>query len=53
MLASRFNKVAGLKALDFTEKKLQHRSFPVIIAKFPKAAFLRTPLMSASVHTKN
>ena len=35
-----FNKVAGLWACNFIEKRLQHRCFPAIIAKF-----LRTPIL--------
>ena len=34
------NKVAGLKACNLNKKRLQHRSFPVNIAKF-----LRTPIL--------
>ena len=37
---SLFNKVAGFQACNFTKKRLQHRCFPVI-----KAKFLRTPMM--------
>ena len=40
MLESLFNKVAGLKACIFIKKRLQHRCFPVNIAKF-----LRTPIL--------
>ena len=39
MLESLFNKVACQKACNFIKKRLQHRCFPVNIAKF-----LRTPL---------
>ena len=39
MLKSLFNKVTVLRACDFIKKRLQHRCFPVIIAKF-----LRTPI---------
>ena len=34
MLESLFDKVAGLRACNFIEKRLQHRSFPVHIANF-------------------
>ena len=34
MLESFFNKVAGLKACNFIQKRLQHRCFPVNIAKY-------------------
>ena len=40
-LGSHFNKIAGLKACSFIKKRLQHRSFPVYIAKF-----LRTPFFT-------
>ena len=40
MLESLLNKVAGLKACIFIKKRLQHRCFPVNIAKF-----LRTPIL--------
>ena len=39
MLKSLFNKVTVLRACDFIKKSLQHRCFPVIIAKF-----MRTPI---------
>ena len=38
MLESLFN--LGLKTYNFTKKRLQHRSFPVKIAKFFRTAFL-------------
>ena len=34
VLESLFDKVAGLKASNFIKKRLQHRRFPVNIAKF-------------------
>ena len=40
MLESLFNKVTGLQAWIFIQKILQHRCFPVSIAKF-----LRTPIL--------
>ena len=40
MLESLSNKVAGLKAGNFNKKRLQHRCFPVKIAKFLRTAFL-------------
>ena len=44
-----FNKVAGLKACNFIKKRLEHRCFPVTIAKFLKIAFLYiTPLAATS-----
>ena len=39
-LQSLFNKTAGLQACNFVEKRLQHKCFPVNIAKF-----LRTPIL--------
>ena len=44
MLKSPFNKVTGLKACNFIKKRLQHRSFPVNIAKL-----LRTPTFTPHV----
>ena len=38
MLKSFFNKVAGLKVCIFIEKRLQHRCFPVNIAKILRTA---------------
>ena len=40
MLESLFNKFAGLQASNFATKRLQHRCFPVNIAKFLKTIFL-------------
>ena len=40
VLDSLFTKVAGLKVCSFIKKRLQHRCFPVNIAKF-----LRTPIL--------
>ena len=40
MLESLFNKAAALQACNFIKKRLQHRCFPVNIAKF-----LRTPIL--------
>ena len=34
-----FNKYAGLKAFNFIKKRLQHRYFPVKIAKFLETPF--------------
>ena len=39
VLESLFNKVAGLQACNFIKKRLQHRYFPVKIAKFFKKTF--------------
>ena len=40
MLESYFNKAAGLKVSNFIKKRLQHRCFPMNIAKF-----LATPIL--------
>ena len=40
LLESLFNKVAGLKSFSFIKKRLQHRFFPVDIAKFVRTTFL-------------
>ena len=51
MSESLFNKVAGVKACNFTEKKLLHRCFPVRFAKFLRTVFFyRTPSVAASVN---
>ena len=47
MLESLFNKVAGLKACKFIKNRLQHRRFPVNIAKFLRTISYRTPLVTA------
>ena len=39
VLESLFNKAAALQVCNFIKKRLQHRCFPVIIAKF-----LRVPI---------
>ena len=38
VLESLFNKISGLKVCNFIRKKLQHRCFPVNIAKFLRTA---------------
>ena len=40
VLESLFNKVVGREACNFIKKRLQHRCFPMNIAKF-----LRTPIL--------
>ena len=42
MLEFLFNKIAGLKACNFIKKRLQHRLFPVNIAKFLRTAILKS-----------
>ena len=41
VLESLFNKAAGLKACNFIKKRLQHRCFPVNIAKFLRTFILK------------
>ena len=41
VLESLFNKVSDLKAFKFIKKRLQHKCFPVNIAKFSRAKFLK------------
>ena len=43
-----FNKVAGAKTCNFIKKRLQHRCFPVKIAKFLITLFYRTAAVAAS-----
>ena len=42
VLESSFDKVAGLKAYNFIKKGLEHRFFPVNIAKFLREPFWKT-----------
>ena len=50
MSESLFNKVAGVKACNFTKKRVLHRCFPVCFAKFLRTdIFYRTPSVAASV----
>ena len=44
VLKSLFNKVAGIQAYNSIKKKLQHRCFPVNIAKFLRTAFFTEQL---------
>ena len=44
MLQFLFNKFAGLSAFNFIKKRLQHRSFPVKIAKFLRTSFFTEDL---------
>ena len=37
------NKVAGLKPAALLKKRLQHKCFPVNVAKFLRTPFYRTP----------
>ena len=41
VLESLFNKVPDLKAFKFIKKRLQHKCFPVNIAKFWRTTFLK------------
>ena len=40
VLKSLSNKVAGLEAGKFLKKRLEHKCFPAILAKFLRTAFL-------------
>ena len=51
MLESLFNKIAGLKDCNFIKKRIQHRCFPVNIAKFLRTVFFRIPLVAASANS--
>ena len=56
MLESLFNKVSGLQACIFIKKRLQHRCFPVNIAKFLKTPILNyicEPLLISEIQTTN
>ena len=49
-----FNKVAGLRPATLFKKRLQHRYFPVNIAKFSRSVFLYiTPPAAASAFTRS
>ena len=48
VLESLFNKISGVKACNFTKKRLQHRRFPVNIAIFKSTNFENHPQMTAS-----
>ena len=50
---SLFNKVAGLKPGSFIKKRLQHRCFPLNIAKFLRAVFYGAPQMTACAKINN
>ena len=52
MLESLFNKVAGLKACNFIEKRLQHSFFPVKFTKFLRTYFFTKHLVAASEFRK-
>ena len=48
MLESLCNKVAGLYSCKFIKKRLQHKRFPINIAKYLKSSFFyRTHLVAA------
>ena len=50
VLESLFNKIAGLEDCNFIKKTLQHRCFPVKLAKFLRTPFFyRTPQVATSV----
>ena len=41
MSESPFNKIVGLQACNFIKKTLQHRCFPMSIAKFSRRSILK------------
>ena len=49
MLESLFNKVADPKFYNFIKKRLQHRCFPVNIAKFLKTPYFEEHLRTAAI----
>ena len=54
MLESLFNKAAGLQVCTFIKKILQHRCFPMIIAKFLRIPILENILRTAAtVYSKD
>ena len=53
VLESLSNRVPGLKACNFIKKKLQHRCFPVSVAKFLRSYFYRTPPVAAFERNEN
>ena len=54
VLESLFNNAADLQVCDFIKKRLQHRCFPVIIAKFFKNTYFEEHLQTAaSVYSKD
>ena len=48
MLASLFNKAAGLEPCNFIKKRLQHSCFPVKFERFLEHLFYRTSPVAAS-----
>ena len=53
MLESLFNKVAGPQARNFTNKRFQHRRFPVDIANFKNTYFENHLRTTASDNSYN
>ena len=53
MLESQFNETTALQACIFIKKELQHRCFPVIIAKILKVTILKNICpMAATVYSE-
>ena len=50
VLESLFNDVAELQASSFIKMWLQHKCFPVEIAKFLRKFFYRTPVVAVPIH---
>ena len=48
VLESLFNKHAGLQACNFIKNRLQHRCFPVDIAKFLRTTYFEEHLQTAA-----
>ena len=53
MLDSLFNKVAGFQDCNFIKRTLQHRYFPVNIAKFLRTPILKNILMEYDFSMKS
>ena len=51
MLESLFKKVADLEAHKSIKRRLQHRCFPVNIAKFLKTAFSKELVAASGIET--
>ena len=49
MLESLFNKFSGLKGSNLLKIRIQHKYFPVNIAKFSNSFFNRTPLVLVAI----
>ena len=52
VLESLLNKAAGLQVCNFIKSRLQHRCFPVIIAKFLRITILKNPCERHSLKSR-